>query len=60
MLVSLNRKIMFGVFDVDDMDDIHVHLNELDMTEYWRYYFSLYFRKYGTHTHSKKISGLAR
>ncbi len=60
IVISLNRKIMFGVFDADDIEDIHKYLDELDMTDYWRYYFSLYFKKYDTHPHSVKVSRLAR
>lgn len=60
IIVSLNRKIMFGVFGADDMDDIRKYLDELDMTDYWRYYFSLYFKKYGTHSHTDTVPELAR
>lgn len=60
MIASLNRKIMFGAFQRDDMNDIHENLNELDMTDYWRYYFNLYFKKYGSHTRTTKVPRLAR
>lgn len=51
---------MFGAFGAEDMEDIRKNLNELDMTDYWRYYFSLYYKKYGTYQSSNTVPRLAR
>lgn len=56
----LERKIMFGQFDENDLPNIQRYFLEISMTPYWEYYFTIYFRKYAPHQDTGTVSELDR
>jgi hypothetical protein len=46
MIYFLNRKIMFGKIEKQRMPEVKRLFDQLDMEEYWRSYFIVYFKKY--------------
>lgn len=46
MIYFLNRKIMFGKIEKQRMPEVKRLFDQLDMEDYWRWYFTVYFKKY--------------
>lgn len=56
MIYFLNRKLLVWRIEDQRIPSIEQYFDRLDMEPYWKAYFHLYFKKYGTHWSPKTIS----